>query len=247
MGCDIHLYAEKRVDGAWVSADTWTDDEYEPGRKKVAYSGRFYTGRNYDLFSILADVRNGVGFAGVKTGDGFVPMADPRGLPSDCSDAVRAESDAWDADGHSHSSLTVAEIMAYDWTQTTRKSGWVDPVGWAEWKSSGAPNSWCGMISGGGVSFVPEKAFQSAWVKVRDAAGYPEQRHASAHLRPLSSGKNPDLDAFVRELGDGSPYCEVEWGVSYVEAGQEFLGRTLPRLWRLGAPEDVRVVFWFDN
>jgi hypothetical protein len=247
MGCDIHLYVEKRANGAWVSADTWTDDEYEPGRKEVAYNTRFYTGRNYDFFAILADVRNGRGFAGVKTGDGFVPMDTPRGLPDDCSPEVRAESDGWGGDGHSHSHFTVAEIMAYDWTQTTRKSGFVQPIGWSEWKDNGAPESWCGAVSGGAVRHLTEAQFQAAWESVRDKAGYPKQRRASAHLRDLSSGANPDLDALVAELGGGSPYCQVEWGVSYVDAGSHFLGNTLPRLWRLGAHDDVRIVFWFDN
>ena len=247
MGCDIHLYVEKRVEGVWISADKWSDDEYEPGRKQVAYGDRFYTGRNYDLFAIFADVRNGSGFAGVKTGDGFVPIASPRGLPDDCSAEVRAESEAWEGDGHSHSFLTVTDIQTYDWTQQTRKVGHVDPYGWARWRDRGAPEEWCGMVSGADIRYLPKETFEAAWERVRDAAGYPANRYASAHLRPLSGGKNPDMDAFIREIGGGSPYCEVEWGVSYVEAGAGFLGSTLPKLWRLGAADDVRVVFWFDN
>lgn len=46
-------------------------------------------GRNYNLFSILANVRNGVGFAGCKTGEGFEPIAMPRGFPADASPAVK--------------------------------------------------------------------------------------------------------------------------------------------------------------
>jgi hypothetical protein len=46
-------------------------------------------GRNYNLFSILADVRNGVGFAGCKAGEGFEPISMPRGFPVDASPSVK--------------------------------------------------------------------------------------------------------------------------------------------------------------
>lgn len=55
MGCDIHLYREKHVSGQWLSADVWKD-EYGDGAKDVPWQQRF-TDRNYNLFSILADVR----------------------------------------------------------------------------------------------------------------------------------------------------------------------------------------------
>ena len=37
--------------------------------------------RNYDWFSILANVRNGMGFAGVVTGQGFNYISTPKGVP----------------------------------------------------------------------------------------------------------------------------------------------------------------------
>ena len=42
-----------------------------------------YIPRNYLLFSVLADVRNGTGFAGVITYKPVVPISEPRGLPDD--------------------------------------------------------------------------------------------------------------------------------------------------------------------
>src|SRR5262249_46209472 len=129
MGCDIHFYVEKQVNGAWYSADKWAPnedagDEGEP-ILALAYKNRFYSDRNYNLFGILANVRNGSGFAGCDTGDGFVPISEPRGIPDDVSKEVKAEADRWDGDGHSHSWLTVTELMAYDWTQTTKLRGYV--------------------------------------------------------------------------------------------------------------------------
>lgn len=67
MGTDIHSVAQVRKDGKWLTVlqDVCGD------------------GRNYDTFAMLANVRNGRGFAGVKTGDGFPFIAEPRGLPDD--------------------------------------------------------------------------------------------------------------------------------------------------------------------
>ncbi|WP_206689631.1 hypothetical protein, partial [Streptococcus pseudopneumoniae] len=39
--------------------------------------------RNYDLFGIIGNVRNGTGFAGVVLGTGWPSIADHRGLPED--------------------------------------------------------------------------------------------------------------------------------------------------------------------
>ena len=50
---------------------------------------QFLHDRNYNVFSILANVRNGYGFAGVRTGSGFDPISDGRGLPDDLSQGVR--------------------------------------------------------------------------------------------------------------------------------------------------------------
>jgi hypothetical protein len=145
-----------------------------------------YKCRNYDLFAILADVRNGRGFAGCKTGQGFNPIAPPRGIPADISPELLAEYtvsvdddhtpemlERWvrqgssqrinettvtDPDAHSASWFTVAELDAYDWNQTTTHYGWVDAAEYQEFKAKGKPSSWCGMVSGGAIKHVgPEE------------------------------------------------------------------------------------------
>jgi|688.fasta_scaffold656606_2 hypothetical protein len=108
MGCDIHLFSEKKktVNGIekWVNADYWKinpyfgDDDYEPELELVS----IYRNRNYALFNILAEVR----------GNG-PSISQPRGLPDDVSDIVKKESDRWDSDGHSHSYFTLAELKKY--------------------------------------------------------------------------------------------------------------------------------------
>lgn len=226
MGCDIHLFVETCKDGVWRSADEWieeVDDDFddegnkvERKIKRVPYEARFYSGRNYDLFAILADVRNGYGFAGCDTGDGFVPIDSPRGLPADVTDEVSAESDRWGVDGHSHSYFTVAELEAYDWDQRTRHRGWVTASEYADWINGGrgCPRSCAGDVFGRGVKKI----------------------------------SNEEMDALLKSgAATDEVYTQVEWGESYRECCANFLDTVLPNLKALGNPEDVRIVFFFDN
>ncbi len=64
----------------------------------------WYRGRNYDLFSALADVRSG--------GD-ITPICQPKGFPTDASADVRQEYERWDCDAHSASYLTLHELKKY--------------------------------------------------------------------------------------------------------------------------------------
>ena len=238
MGCDIHFYVETRQpDGSWKTADKWAPCKYDADEIVVDYNDAFYSGRSYYLFAILAGVRNSAG---------FVPIAEPRGVPEDACAEYKAEVARWDGDGHSHSYLTLAEIFAYDWTQKTKLGGWVPPFGWAQWRDQGKPESYSGGVGGGGVVHSTPEAFETAWQTVREEFGYPEQRHASAHLRPILGG-DQGMARFCEILG-GSPFCYVEWEEPYLDAiSSEFWGKTIPRLVRLGKPEDVRITFYFDN
>jgi hypothetical protein len=116
MGCDIHLHVERRTDAGWERIPSDGDGDGEGDN--LWDTRHWYSGRNYKLFAILADVRNNYGFAGTYTGERLNPITSPRGLPADVSREVQEESDYWDCDGHDHSYLTVAEILAYDWDQT---------------------------------------------------------------------------------------------------------------------------------
>ncbi|MDX0007784.1 hypothetical protein GOB40_13685 [Sinorhizobium meliloti] len=251
MGCDIHFYVEKKVDGQWVTADKWTQDEYDDdGVLHVDYKEAYYSGRSYNLFAILADVRNGRGFAGVKTGEGFNPIAEPRGVPEDACAEYRANVERYGCDGHSHSYFTLAELLAYDWTQTTKQQGWVNPLEWARWRDYGKPNGWCGDIGGGNVRHLTNEEFEAAWQKIRIENGYPENRYASAHLtRHQEDGGDV---ARMKELLGGSPYTLVTWTEPYYEAiSGDFFSKAIPRLLKLasdaGGIENVRAVFYFDN
>ncbi|WP_421105815.1 hypothetical protein [Serratia marcescens] len=101
MGCDIHLYREKQVDGQWVTADVWEeDDDGEGGTySEVPWQNRF-TDRNYKLFGLLSK--------GVRADYPF--SFEPRGLPFNACNEVEANSERWNGDGHSHSYLYLHEL-----------------------------------------------------------------------------------------------------------------------------------------
>lgn len=231
MGCDIHFYVEKKVKGKWISADQWEKDE--DGKPFLDYKKSFYHDRNYNLFAILADVRNGCGFAGIRTGEGFEPISNPRGLPIDVSKEVKREFEAYGTDGHSHSYFTVKELMEYDWTQTTKCCGYLTALEFFDWhrwrKGDGeAPESYRSDVSGGAV----KKISISEMVFIKNKAD--------------KKGTYQQREDWIKEKYPSTYTC-VEWKIEYYKEAETFLGRTLPRLWRLGAPEDVRIVFFFDN
>lgn len=96
MGCDIHVHLERRDDqGRYVEIPQHPYD-YPLGT------------RIYTRFAFLAGVRNWAN---------IVPLSSPRGLPYDVSATVRQQSDDWDIDGHSHSWLTVNELLTFDYDQ----------------------------------------------------------------------------------------------------------------------------------
>lgn len=155
MGTDIHGMFQARKDG------TWTDipSEYDQHR-------------NYQLFAVLAGVRNGYGFAGTKFGDPVEPIASPRGLPEDFEmvdddhpiqskevlPSWRRDSKFFDpGDGfwmgdHSFSWLTGEEMLA--WTKkapVVTHTGVIDRDAYEKWDKISSPGDYCGWISGPGI------------------------------------------------------------------------------------------------
>lgn len=91
MGTDIHPYVEAQDDGG-----VW---RYVPFIK-------LEINRNYDLFGILADVRNGAGLE---------PISEPRGLPKDVAPETKAL--YRDECDYAESWVTLQELYDYDWSQ----------------------------------------------------------------------------------------------------------------------------------
>lgn len=237
MGCDIHCYAEKRdANGKWALVGAFDRQEPEEGESSGWLSGgTFYGGRNYNLFSILADVRNGRGFAGVKTGEGYEPISAPRGIPEDACAEIKQVVEQWGADGHSHSHHTLRQLLDYDWTQKTNLQGWCDAVQWSEWSrwargQGQGPKEYCGGVSGGRVKHV-------------DAA------EMDALLQPVAKIYGKEREEFAKQ--HSHVYALAQWTESYSTSASEFLSDVIPRMLALAGGtaglDDVRLVFFFDN
>ena len=239
MGCDIHFYVEKRnaESGKWELVDELVrEGEGDESWVSTDYHKSFYNGRNYNLFAILADVRNGRGFAGIKTGEGFNPISDPRGVPEDASEGYKELVECWDGDGHSHSFHTIRQLLDYDWTQATQLQGWTNLAEWERWsewnrKQGHGPRSYCGGVSGPNIKHVEPEEMDEL-VKRFDAL-------ESRDLR----------ETFLAE--HGSTYALAKWTEPYYRAADNFLSSALPRLLALAGGtsglDDVRCVFFFDN
>lgn len=231
MGCDIHLYVEKKIDGQWQILGDFEREENDDGGTWIS-GGRFYSGRNYNLFAILADVRNGRGFAGCKTGEGFQPISEPRGVPDDASPEYKAIVDQWDVDGHSHSFHTLRQLLDYDWTQATGLQGWLNMVEWEKWtrwqraKGEG-PDSYCGGVDGPDVQHISAEEADALFAGV------------DWHARQTIASANREK------------YALAQWKVPYHDAAHSFWTHSIPNLLKLAGgiagADDVRIVFFFDN
>lgn len=205
MGCDIHVAVERRVDGRWELAGTEGDLDLD-------------FGRNYVLFGVLANVRNGYGVAGFDTGDPTPCIQQDRGIPDDVSEDLyrlifsKDPEDFWIGD-HSFGWVSLAELEAFDWDQPRTARGVIGTGEVLNLVKYGRPSRWSAWVSGPGVEIVdpPEIA------------------------RRIIAGDTHD------EL-----YARVEWTLPIREQ-TSFPDKILPKLRELGDPEDVRIVFGFDS
>ena len=142
MGCDIHFFVERfsdepitkgpvdiseqreerlstlleerdKIEPRWISADDWElDDHYDDEIPSWECGEKFYSGRNYHLFGILAQVR---------TWDTSESISEPKGIPDDASYAYKVMCNQWDGDSHSHSYFTLEELLEVDWVSKDLK------------------------------------------------------------------------------------------------------------------------------
>ena len=145
MGADIHVRVEYKpygerswVDGDFYRRNRWHKEFKEEREYEVV---PIYDGRNYMLFSLLADVRN----------DGLIePICQPKGVPEDCCESVKKDIEYWDVDGHSHSYFTLAELIKWHSSNEhkVRVRGFVSPTQARALDEEGkAPTMWCGWTS----------------------------------------------------------------------------------------------------
>lgn len=196
------------------------DERYvEPGKRR----DEWYSDRNYTVFGVLANVRNGSGFAGVDTGDPLPIIAEPRGLPDDMSEQCAK----WFVDhggDHTDSHVTLEEVLAYDWKRSIIKRGVVRIDEYRTYVQQGRPEQWSGSIGGGSVRHVSQDEMNRFLINPpADAAG------------PNEWG--PDKTVYV---------TQIQWTDTLERYAEGFLERMKMLALEVGeAP--TRLVFNFDS
>lgn len=201
MGCDIHAAIEFRRNGHWEAIPLDLN-------------------RDYDMFAILANVRNGEGFAGCKTASGFRSISDGRGLPEDISETAREA--AWG--DHSDTWVMLDEILQYDWTEKVTHYGVVNSIEFEEWDRMKrwvpAPKSYCDDVVGANVTKI----------EVEEMRQY------------VRRTPREDLSRNV--------YCRISWNETTAESGAQIWRKVLPLMLKLSREvgnDNVRMVMNFDS
>lgn len=225
MGTDIHLYIETLQNGEWKHLN-WekqyeTGEYYSDGTPRLDYRQIFesplWVSRNYNLFSVLADVRNGTGFAGVPTSNGFRPIDKPRGLPSDVSVEIGSQySEDW---AHDATWLMLREVVEYDYDQTVTLVGVVDEKTYSQFKEAGEPPiSWSGGVWGSTIRNVENKELDDIM------SGKLDREEGAEYYTSISWQRT-----YREAIG--------KWWFETMEYIQE----------NIGGLDNVRLVMWFDS
>lgn len=140
MGCDINTVAQVRNgDGNWRTEAENIANEW----------------RSYDSYAVLANVRNGYGFAGCDTGEGWEPIAKPRGLPDGFEiDDMECHKYGYDKKkwlgDHSYSWVTLKELkdkLRYYDGKFYEVHGMISEGQAKELEKGVLPDSWCGYTN----------------------------------------------------------------------------------------------------
>lgn len=256
MGCDIHIMAEVKRNGRWeknqkaVFKNPWYDPKVSDwDLAKEEFISDPDSGRSYDWFSVLADVRNGYGFAGVRTGSGFNIISEPKGVPDDASPEWLEEVKQWDGDMHSKSWLSIDELESFNWDQESGKEGIISLDQYRELRSTpnACPSSWSGWSSGGNILIVnTETADMILDMDPNLPLAIDELNRDEVYEGKIES----ILDAIV----SGTPasefniYVKYYWTITYREWFDWKIKTTIEPLRELANEfEDARIVFGFDN
>lgn len=271
MGCDIHMMAEVQDptyrhgvgyvfndDAQWqaikepVFPSSWFREDQPPSRYNRPFSVEPYSGRNYALFSLLANVRNTRTLHNMfdpsmeyEERDAITPIAEPRGVPTNASKRWLKEVKRWGEDLHSMSYFTLQELLdaleagAFD--QTIHQRGYVPLSRYLAHKREGADiQSWASYSS---VTSMTE----ADWLALTD-----ERRE---ELIAENAGKDGFTEMCIRYAWEDSLREYVD---SFITGTIEGLKANAPRtIVRNGIrrePDDItyhydriRIVFGFDN
>lgn len=249
MGTDIHLTVEAKIHNKdWRPLKrtlTVPNDLLE--QSATTYDLGWGDGRNYNAFAMLANVRNGVGFAGTDMGDGFEPISIPRGFPEDSRNYT--ERDRSD-NGHSSSWLSLRELLDLEgsgyWDKTTthrgvftrqeleqaKIDGIVKSIDGQHVELTRAPQSWAGSISGPD----PKDIFKISWISTyRDSAGW--LLDTIQAMREVASAWH--INRMLVEPSDDRANREFPVVLGYSEK--------LRMSHHVDVADRIRMVFWFDS
>lgn len=250
MGCDIHTFVEKRVNGKWEVVEgknKWRDFLKDSGNDnwekepKTCIEGWIYDGRSYTLFSWLADVRNSMrGYRNDPiTGHTITPLASPKGLPEDCSECVKDY--LYDGDIHSCSYFTFNEILEGVSDEKVKYAGLVGPGEYKIFKEKGYPEGWCG---GSSAHFVSNEAMEM-YINGEDVVatkpallsynGREVVKKEEQELMNIKDNKNH----FIMTL--------IHWEVPLRDCVSDFIDVIKEVAKEYENLDDVRIVFGFDN
>lgn len=224
MGTDISMYAEVRRNRQWMKVgDKFKNSRYNKDRPmndwNKPYTDHPYDSRNYDLFAILADVRNGRGFAGRKTSNGFNPISEPKGFPDDITEEVKNELDGY---GHSYSYFTLKELKEYDWNQTVVHVGVITEEQYVKMKETKEnPTCWNGMVSGKDIIVVSSDTMDKILSKTID--------------------RNINVKYYIQT--EFKPVTYKDCCLEFYEDTMSELEKLIPEN---GTDDDVRIIFAFD-
>lgn len=233
MGTDIHIICQVKKDNIWINnpikifknssyrfySDKLPKDRPEWAREK--YTTDPPNDRHYDWFAVLANVRNGTGFAGIITGDGFNYIDEPRGFPP----MFYIDSDYITPEGiwlgyHSHSYINLEELETFDWNQVTTKRGSIPIDCYKSLRNTGnSPSAYAGACTGPGIVTVNERTAD-------------------------------DILDGIKSIEAREIYVDYTWPVIYKDIFDYEITNIIKPMIRLRDEyqfEDVRIVFGFDS
>lgn len=225
MGCDIHVVIERQEEDGWHEVVYQSAPYDSIGEKTLdgfSVAPQDFTSRNYDLFGILANVRNGSGFAGITTGEGWPSIAPERGLPEGFEAEAISPNPRYPEDGarylgdHSHTWLTLDELKAFPWDGISTTLYGVVPA--EEYERLHAakekPTQWSGGITGPGIATY-------------DRPSYLEAKRMNS-LAP-------------------KPYVRMSWEETARQATYDWPGKVIPWLEELAEGKPLRLIIGFDS
>lgn len=242
MGCDIHGYCEIYENGKWEMAGGF-NNKYS--------SDEPYEGRNYNLFSLLANVRNS---------GNITPISLPRGVPKDASESYQRIVEECGSDGHSHSFLMLDELLLVDHDKLIEKKGIIGEKTYREAKKGVVPTSYCGGSSGPNLYVLTNDEMdlvlenRQSFIEQNLLRLLYDKKRMWDFDCPAAKGVMEKIEKFNRgemEYGDIEFNTKYVWKTRLGEClGTDFFGETVPAMLAKspsGDSIDVRYIFFFDN